>query len=301
MLKEQLFHEQAGLFAGQPLWAELGDADLCLLSEGLHRAAVVRPEADRAYHWERIGESFQIRRNLGEAARWYQQVLDLEPPRAPSDAERRAILRHAPLLLTNPREFFPLKDVVAFHHPDRPLIAYHLFWEDDYNFPDDLEPCDHEQLWVAYDPGTGLVTEVRSFFHSQILGSSEAVVEANTHGGRPRIRVEWGLHGSLVAGWESLRFDNGGSPESWLDHNFRGVKTGGRAKDHPLKRRWPAGFAGSWSDYLDFSAPVDPLVLLREKDLLFTGRWANALLQQCCLTYNFAVKYDWPFDLVPHG
>jgi len=287
--------------ASFPLPLTLADTDLWPLSEGLHRALLAVPGADRAYHLERIGESYQGRRNLGEAGLYYRQVLDLEPVVPPSDAQRRAMVRHAPVLLTNPGEFFPLKDVVALHHPHLPLIAYHLFWEDDYNFPDDHEPCDHEQLWVAYDQASEAATDVRSFFHSQILATPDAVIEANGHGGRPQIRVEWGLHGSLVAGWEALSFEGGGSPQVWLDHNFRNVREGGRAKDHPLKKRWPERFAGEWADYLDFSQPVDSLDLLNAKDLLLVSRWANATLQQHCLPYNFAVKYDWPFDLVPPG
>ena len=29
-------------------------------------------------------------------------------------------------------------------HPQRRLIAYHFFWEDDIDFPEDNDPCDHE-------------------------------------------------------------------------------------------------------------------------------------------------------------
>jgi len=301
MLQEQLLHEHPGVMASFAHPADLSDADLWPLSEGLHKALLTQPGADRAYHLERIGESYQGRKNLGEAGRYYRQVLDLEPVGPPTEAQRRAMVRHAPVLLTNPAEFFPLKDVVALHHPELPLIAYHLFWDDDYNFPDDHEPCDHEQLWVAYDPAGGLVTDVRSFFHSRILATTEAVAEANDRRGRPQIRVEWGLHGSLVAGWEGIGFEGGGSPESWLDHNFRNVCEGGRAADHPLKKRWPERFAGAWADYLDFSRPVDSLDLLNAKGLMLVSRWANAALQQHCLPYNFAVKYDWPFDLVSPG
>jgi hypothetical protein len=300
MLKEQLSQEYPGVMGAFPGVEDVSDADLCLLSEGLHTALLTSLGSDRAYHLERIGESHQCRRNPGEAGRYYRQVLDLEPVAEPTAAQRQAMLTHAPLLMTTPTEYFPLKDLVAIHHPQLPLIAYHLFWEDDYNFPDDYEPCDHEQLWVSY-AATGPVTDVCTFFHSRLLRTPEAVVEANAHGGRPRIRVEWGLHGSLVAGWESVRFADGGSPETWLDQNFRGVKAGGRAKDHPIKKRWPASFAGEWSDYLDFSRPVDGQALLRDKGMLLVSRWANATLQQHCLAYNFAVKYDWPFDLVPLG
>ena len=48
-----------------------------------------------------------------------------------------------------------IRDLVAIHHPVQPWIAYHLFWGDDIDFPEDNDPADHEIVWVAYDPATG--------------------------------------------------------------------------------------------------------------------------------------------------
>ena len=64
----------------------------------------------------------------------------------------------APRLVLVRGEFFPLKDIAAILHPEKPIIAYHLFWEDDLGFPSDNDPCDHEVVWIEYDPASLRVT-----------------------------------------------------------------------------------------------------------------------------------------------
>src|SRR5262245_40650935 len=86
------------------------------------------------------GVDFHNQRRLDEASREYARALSLDPPRAPSAAELSTIRRFAPRLLTTAAEFFPLKDAAAVLHPTERLIAYHLFWEDDIDFPDDNDP-----------------------------------------------------------------------------------------------------------------------------------------------------------------
>ena len=98
------------------------------------------------------GVNFHLERRLDEAAREYAQALALDPPRMPGADERATILRFAPRVLTTPDEIFPLKDAAAVLHPSERLIAYHLFWEDDIDFPDDNDPCDHEVVWVQFSP-----------------------------------------------------------------------------------------------------------------------------------------------------
>ena len=305
MLAEQLRREYPCLLDAFSGAEALEDEALWPLSEALHNAllSVVPRErgSERAYHLARIGESFHGRRRLAEAGRFYAQVLEYEPPARPDAAQRDAMRRHAPVLLTTDAEFFPLVDVVALHHPALPLIAYHLFWEDDYNFPDDYEPCDHEEVWVAYEPGTGRARDVRTFFHSHILSSAAAVEEANGFDGRPRIRSEWGLHGSLPTGWESLTLPDGTAVSDYLERNYRDVRTGGRASAHPLKRRWPKRFEGELSDYTAFPRQILTEDLLLRKDALWKCSFSNPTLQQYCIPYNFSVKFDWPFDMVAWG
>src|SRR5262245_2986353 len=105
-------------------------------------------------------QAAHARRNLGDSTPLYKELLAAEPP-APPTAEQRAVWCKFALRLHNvPNEFFPLKDIAVILHPDRPVIAYHLFWEDDLGFPSDNDPCDHEVVWVEYDRATKKVVRV---------------------------------------------------------------------------------------------------------------------------------------------
>jgi hypothetical protein len=106
------------------------------------------PPQAAADHHQR-GVDYHLQRRLDEAAREYSQVLALDPARAPGADERATILRFAPRVYTTPDEVFPLKDAAAILHPSERVIAYHLFWEDDIDFPDDNDPCDHEVVDIA--------------------------------------------------------------------------------------------------------------------------------------------------------
>jgi len=297
MLAERLLHDfpaLSGLLA-ENLESIPDDRDLCDLAEALYRFLLRdRPEDSRLL--ERLGETCHLRRRLAEAGDWYLASLAFSPPEKPSAAVTEKVLRYAPALLTTESEFFALRDVAAIHHPSEPLIVYHLFWEDDYNFPDDYDPCDHEQVWVRYNPEGNDVTAVHTFFHSLILNSPSACGEANDNEGSPLIRVEWGLHGSLPHGWEELRspLDDRPIPEL-LELNYRSVSLGGRVPDHPLKQSWPKRFPGTFDDYKRFDRQVNTVDLLRNNKMIMVSERSNAVIQQYFLRYNFAPKYDWPF------
>ncbi|SFF94654.1 hypothetical protein SAMN04488025_109111 [Planifilum fulgidum] len=240
-------------------------------------------------------EFYHLDGHLRRAGELYRQVLEMEPPMELKEKEKRWIQKFCPLLLTTSKECFPLRDVVAIHHPTSPLIGYHLFWEDDYDFPDDCEPSDHEAIWIQYDPEREEVVKVMCWFHSRIIESEFAVKEAHNNRQRAIIRVEWGKHGSLLCGWESMRDPLTGIPlRKWLRKNYEQVKSGGRMPAHPLKKFWPAGFDGTFEEYTDFSVPVDPREWLREKPLMFKTQWANAALFTQALHYNFHPKMEWP-------
>jgi hypothetical protein len=197
--------------------------------------------------------------------------------------------------MVTPKECFPLKDIVAVHHPSKPLIGYHLFWEDDYDFPDDYEPCDHEEVWIEYDPETEVVTNVMCWFHARILESKLAVNEALKNQDRAIFRIEWGKHGSLVCGWEDMKEPlTGVSIPEWLRKTYEQVKRGGRVPSHPLKRFWPKGFEGDFEEYIDFSVTVDPLELLKNKPFMYKSEWVNAVIFTNALLYNFHPKMEWP-------
>ncbi len=247
------------------------------------REAEKANERALAYHRER---------RLKEASQAYMEVLYLDPPREPTARGLELVKRFAPRLYTTPNEPFPLEDFAAIIHPEKPLIAYHMFWDDDIDYPDDNDPTDHEVVWVRYDPTSLEVTEVFAYYHGRILSAQEAVEDAQAHAQRPRINVQWGKHGSLPVGWERLDGED-------ILHNMKRTyerlhREGHRLLDHPLAKNWPRRFEGSWEDFIDFSRPVDPLALIEAKGMVMVSRWNNAVIDQYFLPYNFYPKREWP-------
>lgn len=294
MLQQQYPQLMRKLISGDAS-QDVDDLELCELSLALHRLAS-RLAPDQPEPVCRVAEAHHLLGQLREAGRHYRRVLELDPPAALTADELASVMRFAPLLHTTGDECFELMDVVAIHHPDKPLIAYHLFWEDDYNFPDDYEPCDHEQVWVAYDPRSAAVTDVWAFYHSRVITTTEAAEAANRGGGKPDVFVQWGTHGSLLTGWEKLA-DPASAQRTIGDdmkRTYEEVSRGGRLPDHPLKRPWPSKFAGTYEDYVDFGRPLDASDWLRRKGKIGKTAWSNAMLQQFFLTYNFHPKFDWP-------
>jgi hypothetical protein len=130
---------------------------------------------------------------------------------------------------------------------------------------------------------------------------------------RPRVNVQWGKHGSLPAGWETLpisasdgdierKYFPPDRPLTLLQYNeatFRKLSTEGRRlRDHPLARRlgWPERFIGSWKDFVDFSRSIEPLELLDRTKMAKVSRWNSATIDQQFLPYNFRPKTEWPLD-----
>jgi hypothetical protein len=264
-----------------------------------------------AHH--RLGVEHHNRRSLDEASREYARTLELDPPRDPTADQLAIARRFAPRILTTPTEFFPLKDFAAILHPDRPLIAYHFFWEDDIDFPEDNDPCDHELMWVEYGDEGRRLEAIWTYFHGRILSGGEpAHRDAAAHHGRPRVNVQWGKHGSMPLDWEALTIAvSAGDVErkylpapgdavtlkQYNEATFRKLSTEGRRLiDHPLAGRlgWPERFTGRWPDFVDFSRNVEPLELFERTRMIKVSRWNSATIAQYFLTYNFRPKTEWP-------
>ena len=289
-----------GLLPDQPDTSLFADETVLPLIREIDRY-MLRRYPDDPLLLERMGESYHMERRLWEAAAYYRRAIRCLPPTEPDETQRAAILRHAPLLHLTRDECFPLRDVIALHHPQKPLIAYHLFWEDDYDFPDDCDPCDHEQVWVGYEPEGGAVTAVWAFYHSRIISTRAAADDANRRGGRPNVSVQWGKHGSLLPGCGPVRLQTGTVRED-MEWTWRDVCRGGRAAEHPIKRRfWPARYEGSRGDFFCFPVEVDSRELLEKKRCWLCTPLSNAVIGEYFLTYNFAAKFGWPWDAPVYG
>lgn len=275
-------------------------------------AVIGRAQEDAAEEHHRRGVDYHNLRYLDAASREYGRALALDPPRNPSDQEWRIIRRFAPRIYTTPDEFFPLRDFAVILHPSARQIAYHLFWEDDIDFPEDNDPCDHELMWVQYSPDGESLEKIWTYFHGRILeGGESALADARRHGGRPRIDVQWGKHGSLPVGWEemSITADAGDSENKYYptgrritlkvyqEGTYRKLaEEGRRLIDDPIAARlgWPRRFTGAWSDFVNYSRLVDPLALLDENRMAKVTRFNSATINRHFLTYNFRPKTEWP-------
>ncbi len=268
-------------------------------------------EADDAarIHHER-GVEFHVRRCLDEASREYAAALKLDPPTGPTAAQIKLAERFLPRLYVTPTEPFKLQDFAVILHPTRRLIAYHLFWEDDIDFPEDNDPCDHEVVWVEYAEDGQTLARCSAYFHGRLVpGGAEALKDARAHQGRPRVNIQWGKHGSVLLGWEKLPIvaNEGDSekgyypvnrPVTMLDYN-RGTyeklsKEGRRLPEHPLGKSWPRKFSGSWEAFVDFSKLIDPQELFSSRKMIQVSRWNSATINQHFLRYNFRPKTEWP-------
>jgi hypothetical protein len=144
---------------------------------------------------------------------------------------------------------------------------------------------------VEYDAANGEVTGVYAYYHGEILSGEAAVADANAHGGRPWVGVQWGKHGSLVVGWEKMQAESGLD----MKMTYRRLHDEGHYQlNHPLARDWPCTFEGSWDEFVDFSQFVEPREWLESSGMIVVSRWPNAVIDQYFLRYNFYPKPEWP-------
>ena len=264
-------------------------------------------QTDEALDLHDAGMAAHLERRLNEASAFYGEALALEPPVVPTAAQIELVRRFAPRLFTTANEPFGLRDAAAILHPSRPVIAYHLFWDDDIDFPDDNDPCDHEVVWVQYSPDGRARERTWTYFHGRILeepGLPSTDLRAAVH-------VQWGKHGSLPRHWERLRVEperseivDGIEPSPdpiplpvYLRGSFQKLSTAGRRMpDNPIARRlgWPLRFEGTAADFVTFSRDVDPRPMLERPGMMAVSRFNNGTLNRWMLPYNFRPKTEWP-------
>jgi hypothetical protein len=175
-----------------------------------------------------------------------------------------------------------LQRVVAVLHPTRPLIAYHLLWQDDVNgswIPFTV-PTDEEVVWVGYD-STRAPTDLWTYWHGTLLHADWR------ERGQVAVDVQWGKHGSLPHGviesdlpsikklndfyaftWLSL-------PDMWLGN---------------LTRRGPWCFCHGYARYRDFSRE---LTLSGRLDLVVRSEDAREALG-AVFGRPYSRKTPWP-------
>jgi len=272
-----------------------------------------RVEETAEFHHQ-LGVAYHLRRCLDDASREYTRALELDPPRELTEQEWQLVRRFAPRVYVTASENFPLKDFAVILRPTERLIAYHFFWEDDIDFPEDNDPCDHELMWVRYAPDGMSIEKIWTYFHGRILTGGEAALNDARHNRlRPRVNVQWGKHGSMPVGWEELKIiaDRGDAENKYYpvdqpiplklynEGTFRKLsEEGRRLVDHPLGRRagWPKKFAGTWNDFINFSQIIEPLDWLDKNKLAAVSRWNSATINQHFLRYNFRPKTEWPIQ-----
>ena len=201
---------------------------------------------------------------------------------APTDSGARLAHALAPLLYLQRDEWFPLQRVVAVLHPTRPIIAYHLLWQDDVNgswIPFTV-PTDEEVVWVGFD-STEAPTDIWTYWHGTLL-------HADWHQrGQVAIDVQWGKHGSLPHGLiesdlPSIKKLNDFYALTWL--SLPDIWLGN------LTRRGPWCFCHGYARYRDFSRQ---LPLSNRLDLVVKAEDAREALG-AVFGKPYSRKTPWP-------
>ncbi|MCH7858489.1 MAG: tetratricopeptide repeat protein [Candidatus Marinimicrobia bacterium] len=282
-------------------WGKTSRNNFDIAVEYYHKELQINP--DNVYCANRLGYAYHLERRLKEASEHYARVLRLDPPQTVTPEEYELVVRFAPRLYINSREFFKLEDVVVILHPEEPLIEYSLFWDDDIDYPGDNDPTDHEKIWIQYDPRSGDVMNVYFYFHRAILSTEAALKDARDHHNRASINIQWGGHGSLPLGWQNIpadqiviKYASIDEPDTILSmrSRFQAHVKSTRNPDHPLAKGWPKRFEGTWEEYIAFDRYINLADFIGEKKMVIKSRWSNAVIDQYFLDYQFFPKREWP-------
>ena len=205
--------------------------------------------------------------------------------------ENRNLLtyRFAPKLFLHADEPYEIFAVIPVCHPEKPIIAYHLFFEHD-AVVFGGGTADHEIIWVQYDPVTLKITDVFTLWHRTVIRTDFCVFDAKVSGQRASIMVQWGQHGMLPLGWESI-LSVRPRLEFRLHYNLV------HHLNHMPKigsRRSAVVFEGSYEDYKRFPRMVDLREIISDRDVIVALYSENELKTRLPKSTEFKVKKEWP-------
>ncbi len=204
-------------------------------------------------------------------------------PGAVASTDSVAILARglAPVLYLQPDESFQLSRVVAVVHPTRPIVAYHLLWNQEAHgawLPFTVA-TDQEIVWVGYD-STGAPTDLWTYWHGWIL-------HTRWSGGTPAVDVQWGKHGSLPRGTKASQLPwRGKLGLYWLAGFAVPDLLLGR-----ITRPGPLCFCHGYGRYRRFSRP---LALAQRLDAIVQTDDPDAALTRV-FGKRYSRKIQWPW------
>ena len=197
--------------------------------------------------------------------------------------------RFAPVLYAHESEPYELIAAFAVLHPSKPYIAYHLFFEHDAVLFGGGD-ADHEILWVEYDPVSLKTVDVMSLWHRTVIRTDRCLMEAKACGQRPTLFVQWGQHGILPLGWESLLSVR---PRLEVVAHYSIVHNLNRAPKIG-SRRSAVVFEGTYNDYVRFETRIDSRSHI-SRDGVFVAEFSEEKLKALTAgRFSFKSKKEWP-------
>jgi len=194
----------------------------------------------------------------------------------------------APRLYLNQSEPCKIIAVIPIFHPSRPLVAYHVFFDDDIILAGRGKFADHEIIWAEYDRVTMKIVDVLTLWHRTVIRTDACVMDARASGQHPKISVQWGQHGMLPLGWESLRVAR---PNLEIMMHYELARFVNRIPKASPKRP-PVSFRGSYSDYIKFTEAVDAADYMKPGEAAAMERSAEYL--RALVGKTFSIKKEWP-------
>jgi hypothetical protein len=197
-------------------------------------------------------------------------------------------LRFAPRLYLQAEEPYEIESVIPVFHPAQPVIAYHIFFEDDALYSKKGLGLDHELVWVRYDPVTLKLMDVITFWHRTTLRTDACLLDAKSNQQRPRIEVQWGQHGMLPWKWRDIFSVR---PRLELALHYSLVAQSNQSDGAETDGGSPL-FGGSYEQYLQFTACLDLSNYIREENIIIAEHPAGEI--GALISGAYAEKKEWP-------